>query len=99
RALCTTLFPYTTLFRSLAMSDAGYMKDRVFVFQRIESRMVAKGAFGAQLIQLYISFEDDFGIGRDFQIHGLEGYVKLDELRTEGDRKSTRLNSSHLVTS
>src|SRR5256885_11745326 len=61
----STLFPYTTLFRSLA--------DRETIFGEANGR------------------------GHDLgEIHGAIGFQSESEA---GDRKSTRLNSSHLVIS
>src|SRR5256885_4243920 len=69
----STLFPYTTLFRSLANSSGvlgHYLMDHV-----------TGGDAGGEL--------PDLGEKRD--INGPN--------RPDGDRKSTRLNSSHLVIS
>ena len=32
--------------------------------------MVAEGAFGAEFVELDVAFEDDFGVGGDFEIDG-----------------------------
>src|SRR2546426_3592963 len=74
----STLFPYTTLFRSLAAEDH---VDRVVV-----------------------DFGDDRGIlRRSSRRSKAEGGIEHDSRRRIenglGDRKSTRLNSSHLVIS
>src|SRR5256885_4787556 len=73
----STLFPYTTLFRSPAV------RDRI---RRLEERGVVQGywvsidpaVFGRQ--DLLVAFDKEW-------------------TREEADRKSTRLNSSHLVIS
>jgi hypothetical protein len=33
--------------------------------------VVAEGAFGAELVELDVAFEDDFGVGGDFEVDGL----------------------------
>ena len=55
----------------LAMRDAGEVEDRVLVGQGVEAGVVAEGAFAAQLAQFDVAFEDDLGVGGDFQIDGL----------------------------
>src|SRR5256885_9987575 len=79
----STLFPYTTLFRS---------------------QTAVLDAIAQHLDDLYRLLDDDASSDRRIYatLAGLEGH--LDALRTNtkrfnGDRKSTRLNSSHLVIS
>ena len=57
--------------RILAVRDAGDVEHRVVVFERIEAGVIAEGAFAAQLAQLDVAFQDDLGVGGDFQIRGL----------------------------
>src|SRR5438045_5121007 len=71
--LTSTLFPYTTLFRSRQAS-------RVFVRQPIRT---------AQRRHRHPAQHRQSPIGRDIQTAPLREHVA-------GDRKSTRLNSSHL---
>src|SRR2546426_7767685 len=76
----STLFPYTTLFRSLQAevflkSDAGGRFLPLDAAQRLRVQLAA-GEAGARPLQP----------------------LRLGE-RADGDRKSTRLNSSHLVIS
>src|SRR5256885_13311092 len=81
----STLFPYTTLFRSLAFE----LRQRfllVSVLQRHARRRIGKGERLAQQRQ----------VGR---YHALEPGHLHEALRELRDRKSTRLNSSHLVIS
>ena len=33
--------------------------------------MIAEGAFGAEFVEIDVAFEDDLGVGGDFQIDGL----------------------------
>src|SRR2546426_4325119 len=76
----STLFPYTTLFRS------GTFKDRVLLerdpHRFIEGMLIAAWAVGINAIYVYL---------RD-EYHGCRALL-------QADRKSTRLNSSHLVIS
>src|SRR5256885_7453040 len=60
----STLFPYTTLFRSRGL-------------------------------RLPLAHLDDGGVARVVDLHAIHARL----LQREGDRKSTRLNSSHLVIS
>src|SRR5258708_31377156 len=79
----STLFPYTTLFRSLAQRDPG--GD---VLVRIEAeigRVLVPGGKGRALRLL-----DEPGRGVDQDIG---------EAQSPTDRKSTRLNSSHQIIS
>src|SRR5205807_6597019 len=76
RAPNSTLFPYTTLFRSLMDSFHDFRFCRSLI-------LVAKPSIGQRQLIVW------FGIVR----RKLGGALKM------GDRKSTRLNSSHLVIS
>src|SRR5256885_9940294 len=77
----STLFPYTTLFRSL--------------FLRILAHRTHVGAFGYPA--------DDAGPGLAAVVRAVDERLEIVELvpvyRGKRDRKSTRLNSSHLVIS
>src|SRR5256885_3484052 len=75
----STLFPYTTLFRSLSQHEA-----------------VVVPAVGRQSSHLHMHAVAPFGLG-----HGLAAAHDVAEQRVvrQLDRKSTRLNSSHLVIS
>ena len=53
-----------------AMGDAGEMEDGVLVGEGVEAGVVAEGALGAELAQLDVAFEDDFGAGGDLEIDG-----------------------------
>jgi hypothetical protein len=53
------------------MCDAAEVKHRILIFERIETGVVAKGSFSAQFVEMHVAFENNFGRGRDFQIHGL----------------------------
>src|SRR5258708_24338303 len=64
----STLFPYTTLFRSLLFD------------------------FGPELLQV-------LDVALEFLLSTLRAHGADDESRSLGDRKSTRLNSSHQIIS
>src|SRR2546426_5833137 len=82
----STLFPYTTLFRS----DREKLEGRVGGVAGSDSRLVEVAAARDSVV---LGEMDDHRLGL--------GPGGLDELavQREGDRKSTRLNSSHLVIS
>src|SRR5258705_8325998 len=74
----STLFPYTTLFRSGGVHPAAHAQARV--------RYAAAGALAAALVD------------RPARARGRAHHRRRDQrdLAEPGDRKSTRLNSSHL---
>src|SRR5256885_10043013 len=74
----STLFPYTTLFRSGSSTAGGEI------------------ALGKNVVVAFMSWE---GYNFEDAIIISERLVKDDELTSIQDRKSTRLNSSHLVIS
>src|SRR5690625_6905151 len=76
---CSILFPYTTLFRSLADDDQG-----VVLHEQVE--FVELDLFDR--IPVHRRFEDDE-----------EDIVVAVDLGSLIDRKSTRLNSSHVASS
>src|SRR2546426_5445080 len=80
----STLFPYTTLFRSAKFNRRGAIGVDVFVACR--QRMEGMAAFVEK--GFHIALDAD-GVHEDERQAGF----------VEGDRKSTRLNSSHLVIS
>ena len=57
--------------RFFAVRDGSKVKDRVPIFQRIKTGVIAERAFGAQLAQFDVSFEHDFGLRRHLQVAGL----------------------------
>ena len=71
----------------LAMGDAGQMEDRVLVGHGVEAGVVAEGAFGAQFAQFDIAFEDDLGVGGDFEIDGF-AFDDFDAACRAGSRRS-----------
>src|SRR5205807_4875940 len=80
-----TLFPYTTLFRSKALAR------RRVVARRPEQRLDKADQRRERRLQLVP------GIGDKIGAHLLAALQRGDIV--QGDRKSTRLNSSHLVIS
>src|SRR2546426_7697893 len=78
----STLFPYTTLFRSL-VEQLPQLALEIGVPRRVAGRFAAQHLehFGRQLSRVHERLEDRLPQG------------------VERDRKSTRLNSSHLVIS
>src|SRR5256885_11779348 len=86
----STLFPYTTLFRSLSSADvkavhAGMDEYAVLVFHDQKLDDEEQLAFSRGLGEL------EHAVGTSLRAP--------DEYRLPTDRKSTRLNSSHLVIS
>src|SRR2546430_5285904 len=79
----STLFPYTTLFRSLALVP--YVKSR-----KVVGLAETAEAFGISERELV----DDLNLLWCVELRAPDPYCPID-LSYEGDRKSTRLNSSH----
>src|SRR2546421_3523940 len=75
----STLFPYTTLFRSLVAGGSGIVP----LMAMLRHRAAAGGSVATRLLDSSRSYADI--IYRD----------ELDRLVKNTDRKSTRLNSSH----
>src|SRR5438874_9003771 len=74
----STLFPYTTLFRSLREAGLVLVRDHVGADALREARGVARA------------------LGRPWSRLVLQGGIDGHDTREPGDRKSTRLNSSHV---
>src|SRR5688500_20092164 len=81
----TTLFPYTTLFRSRLLGGNG--NDTLDWYSVAD--VVVDGGAGT----------DTLKIPRSLNLLGVDNDVVIDIERISLDRKSTRLNSSHLVIS
>src|ERR1700735_5695628 len=56
------------------MRHARDVKYRKLPFERIKARMIAKRPLGAKLPELYVSFQQDFGVRRNFEIHRLAAH-------------------------
>ena len=46
--------------RVLAVRDAGEMKDRIEIFERVEPGVVTECAFAAELIEVHVAFQHNF---------------------------------------
>src|SRR2546426_5847710 len=77
----STLFPYTTLFRSVRHDRRGDRRP-----DAMDDRVLFRGHDSARLPRRAVDRRDVERLGRR-------------EIDHPGDRKSTRLNSSHLVIS
>ena len=53
-----------------AMGDAGEVEDRVVIGHGVEAGVVAERAFAAEFAEFDVAFEDDFGVGGDFEVDG-----------------------------
>src|SRR3712207_7359385 len=80
----STLLPYTTLFRSEDRGASRGWKDQLH--QQLQGGALA-GAVGSEKAE-------DFA-GLDGQRQAVQGAVRTGPPESDGDRKSTRLNSSH----
>src|SRR3712207_8566264 len=77
----STLFPYTTLFRSLLMWQPYAIKETIAAFEE---------AFKAKISPTFFD-----GNSEAFNKLKVGGTRDFDMVMADGDRKSTRLNSSH----
>src|SRR5256885_10237581 len=90
----STLFPSTTLFRSALQVVTAPVPPRLTPLKQEAVRDVeTRAQFTQQMVDQIFSFGE---LG--FQETETSHYL-VDLLRKNGDRKSTRLNSSHLVIS
>src|SRR5690349_23975308 len=78
----STLFPYTTLFRSkfIGVFKRGYLSEMGEHPQTIG----------------YSTLDSPVGMAAWMLDHDADSYDKISRAFLEGDRKSTRLNSSHV---
>src|SRR5690606_41394807 len=90
----STLFPYTTLFRSKDHFDASKLTDRAVALQTIYMLEGDEEGFGRLKRQGVKSYAVK-GVSVSFEGSGISEEVLL-ILTSRRDRKSTRLNSSHV---
>src|SRR5438270_2742335 len=83
--LCSTLFPYTTLFRSVHFLVHADLEE-VGVQHVAVERVLLEGLEEDRLLALAVDVELDDGVEL---VRGGDGHP------AQADRKSTRLNSSH----
>src|SRR5205807_4021900 len=86
-----TLFPYTTLFRSIGLANAG--GDTTNSIKQAAEFGIVKG--GQNLAGLLVFLTDIHALG----LPTAQGLILTNTFYWDQDRKSTRLNSSHLVIS
>src|SRR5207245_11703687 len=86
RALSSTLFPYTTLFRSGAVADERGAFDRVGHLAVLDQVRL-----GGREHELAVGDVDLAAA----EIRGVEAFLHAADDLLRVDRKSTRLNSSH----
>src|SRR5436853_5895036 len=85
----STLFPYTTLFRSDTFGDEAYWTDKLKLHQAIEGSKF--GGVGAG-----VSPKTALAVGLKVDMDALPADLVAKVKAGQVDRKSTRLNSSHL---
>src|SRR5205807_5055453 len=91
----STLFPYTTLFRSVGLA---HRLSKAFGGASIHVGDHLR-VLGRELIQLIHATTNRIELPVDVFFAGKGVYLSPEALVTLIDRKSTRLNSSHLVIS
>src|SRR5690606_41468112 len=91
RPLCSTIFPYTTLFRSSVYKGKGYMdsNDSLILEPFDFSTKNYLPISSLHSIMKRVIFPEAFSEEEQFHLKGSDREFVL-------DRKSTRLNSSHV---
>ena len=64
------------------MRNAGNVEYWIVVFERVEAGVVSEWPFGAQLVEFYVTFQNDFSRRRNFQVNGFALH-QLDRLLTK----------------
>jgi hypothetical protein len=54
--------------RIFAMSDASDVKDGIEIFERVETGVIAEGAFGAKFVEIDVTLENDFAGRGNFEV-------------------------------
>src|SRR5690606_41078286 len=89
-----TLFPYTTLFRSLDEPTRGVDIGAKYEIYRIINEQVSRGV---AVLVVSSDLPEALGISdRVLVVRGGRIVAELDRSEATEDRKSTRLNSSHV---
>src|SRR2546422_8123208 len=89
----STLFPYTTLFRSVCFIGADVAKKFFSTVDPI-GKTIRAGSYSYEVVGVAVAIGSVFGNSRDnFVLIPFGTFHK--EWHTPRDRKSTRLNSSH----
>src|SRR5690606_41528407 len=84
------LFPYTTLFRSIGLARSPMSNEAFRELARQSVQLNARNEYDEERWQ-------ELARRLQFVVLDDDGYVQLkNELKEEEDRKSTRLNSSHV---
>src|SRR5690606_41431694 len=93
RATTPTLFPYTTLFRSVLEAEHRQLRERRVVDLERDGGLleVRERCVRALLLRIV---QDEVALAERAALRVLAGHTHGDALRE--DRKSTRLNSSHV---
>src|SRR5690606_40536807 len=94
RSLASKPFPYTTLFRSVDHLQAALEQLRALV-GRVAGGLDALREVGGELLADVGGNHLPAGLGRH-QLRGGQALVAARQPGETGDRKSTRLNSSHV---
>src|SRR3546814_13759969 len=90
-----TLFPYTTLFRSLDLNEASALHGKLMELRGSDLRIDASGVerIGVQCAQVLVAGARGWEADRKSFL--IEKASDAFEKTMQLDRKSTRLNSSH----
>ena len=56
------------------MRNAGNVEHWIVVFERVKAGVVSERPFGAQLVEFYVTFQNDFSRRRNFQVNGFALY-------------------------
>src|SRR5256885_14549008 len=92
----STLFPYTTLFRSLI--DIRIVLVRSFFFDQLIARAALAAYVRERRLLAHVAGESGRVVAEAGRVADQKTF-RIFEQCLKGDRKSTRLNSSHLVIS
>ena len=74
-----------------AMRDATDVENGIEIFEGIESGVVAEGALAAKFVEVHVAFQNDFRVGRDFEVNGF-AFHQLNWLLAEKSGNEIFLN-------